>query len=88
MADFKSELPTLKDLECLNHWPPGSVGEASESVLLRDLLDMCNTHGFGRISQVASQIEDIWRNPEGAEKYQMVKDEHLEMLETYVEGGS
>jgi len=61
--------PTLKELECLIRWPNSTVGYASEKEALQTLLNLCHRAGFGRICQLAVQIEDIWRHPEKEVKY-------------------
>lgn len=73
--------PTRQDLECLIAWPPDTVGEISERVLIDKLLELCHIYGFGRVPQVAEQIEDLWRNPEKRTVYEKSKRTHLNMLE-------
>lgn len=48
--------------ECLNGWPDGTVGHHNETELIKQLNDLCQKHGYGRISQLADEIEDIWRD--------------------------
>lgn len=64
--------PTIKNLECLIHWPEGTIGYRKEYQLLKKLLTMCEEHGFGRMAQLAQQTEDIWRNPERQQDYEKV----------------
>jgi len=66
---FKNTLPTLEDLQVLNMWPPGTVGETEDSEMIKTLLDLCQKHGFGRVPQVAAEIEDLWRHPEKRQDY-------------------
>jgi len=71
-----------EDVECLVMWPSGSRGEQNERIVLKRLLQLCNENGYGRVSQLAEQIEDIWRNEEEAKiKYQKHKDGHLAFME-------
>jgi len=72
--------PTLSDLECLITWPPGSVGELRDTELLRQLLSMCRQHGFGRVPQLAAQIEAIWRDPDIVVEYQAGKERHMRFM--------
>jgi len=72
--------PTIKDLECLICWPPGSRGEEEERLLIGVLLALCEEHGFGRVPQLAAQIEDIWRNPSKVKSFESAKHEHLKMI--------
>ena len=58
------DIPSLEDLECIISWPKGTAGYQNELEALGDLLRLCTMHGFGRLPQMANQIEDIWRNPE------------------------
>ena len=51
-----------------------------ESQVVDILLSLCEKHGFGRIPQIASQIEDIWRNPEKLKEYQEWRKNHLEFM--------
>jgi hypothetical protein len=63
------KVPTSEEAQCLNGWPEGTVGHKMEEEAINQLLDMCKVNGFGRISQLASQLEDIWGNPEKIEVY-------------------
>ena len=78
---MNKENPTLKDIDCLVCWPPGTEGEASERKCLTTLLELCEKYGFGRVPQLAAQIETIWRNPDSRVKFQEMKDNHLKFLE-------
>lgn len=72
--------PTLHDLNCLITWPPGSVGEAEDTLMLQQLLALCRKHGFGRVPQLAASIEEIWRDPTKVEDYEKSKAAHLRMM--------
>lgn len=75
------KVPTEKDLECLILWPDGTIGALKEKILLNCLLSMCKVFGFGRVPQLAKEIEDIWRNSENIELYEERRVAHLELLE-------
>lgn len=72
--------PTVEELECLIVWPKGSVGETTERKILLSLLSLCKEHGFGRITQLASEIEEIWRDPNKIKKYEFMKKIHMEQM--------
>jgi hypothetical protein len=72
--------PTPNDCEVLVLYPPGTAGEGKDRRMIRTLLELCETHGFGRVPQVTAAIEDIWRNPERLEHYKKLKEKHLELL--------
>lgn len=45
---------------------PGKVALAGpEAPLIRELRHLCDVYGFGRVHQVMSWIESIWRYPKG-----------------------
>lgn len=81
-------IPTLSDLACLNTWPSGSMGEAQDKVLLQQLLTLCEQHGFGRVPQLAAEIEEIWRDPAQREMYQRCKEKHLAFMEECRKAGA
>lgn len=68
-----------EELESLIMWPEGSIGERQERCVLGALLEIANSHGYGRLSQLASQIENLWMHPENIEEYNRQKAEHLKM---------
>ena len=70
--------PTIEDLECLIMWPKGTAGYWTERAVLNDLLRLCKEHGFGRVPQLAQQIEEIWRGgEESIAKGKEVKRKHF-----------
>ena len=70
----------LSDLECLIMWPPGTVGEAREKRAIADLRRLFVEFGFGRVAQLAGQMEELWRHPEKQGEFRRRKDEHVEFL--------
>ena len=72
--------PTLKELECLIRWPDLTVGAQEERTLVHQLLILCRKYGFGRIPQLASSIEQIWRDPEKIKEFQNQKEKHLQFM--------
>lgn len=68
------------EIECLIVWPEGSVGEREERHLLHTLINLANIHGYGRLSQLAAQLEDIWRNPEAVKAFEKGKKAHIDMM--------
>ena len=73
------EPPTMKELECLICWPKGTIGETKERQAIQKFLELCKDRGFGRMAQIAEQIDDIWRNPEKVIKYQKMKKKHFKL---------
>lgn len=63
----------------LNCWPDGTVGYFREAELIGRLLGMCREHGYGRVGQLAAQIEDLWRHPERMGAYLEAREEHLRL---------
>lgn len=79
-----NKVPTDKDLiEAIVSWPKGSNGYVLESQVVILLNKLCKEHGYGRIPQMASIIQDIWNNPDKLEKYKKQIRDHLEQLEVY-----
>lgn len=73
--------PTIEDLECLIMWPKGTAGYWEERANIQELLKLCEDHGFGRIPQMAQQIEEIWRGEEKAiKKMKKMKKEHFDSM--------
>jgi len=73
--------PKVEDLDCINVWPKETVGYYREKNVLIDLLLLCKEHGFGRIPQLAQEIEDIWRHGEEAKKkYMAQKKKHFKLM--------
>lgn len=62
-------------------WPEGTNGHALELRLVTALDELCREFGYGRVSQVVSWIEDLWRRPERADHYEAQRAEHLKFLE-------
>ena len=66
-----------KDIECLNGWPKGSTEYHHEEAALNALLDMCKKFGFGRLPQMASQIEELWREDKTSEDFEKQRQERF-----------
>jgi len=62
-------------------WPEETVGHHKENAVIKELWLMSKKHGFGRIGQLAQQIEDIWRNSEKAAEYEKMRQDHLKLME-------
>jgi len=75
--------PTDEALKSLIMWPEGTVGYHNELNLLKQMRDMCDKHGYGRVPQLANAVEDLWRNPENIEKYQKEQKAHNDQMEEY-----
>jgi hypothetical protein len=77
------ETPTIEQLKSLIRWPEGTVGYQNELDMLIKMRALCEAHGYGRVPQIAAEIEDIWRNPENVEKYLKKQKEHNDLMEEY-----
>ena len=69
-----------EDLECLIMWPKGSKGWQNDYQLLRVLNTLCHQRGYGAVPQMASWIEEIWRDPEKKEYFAQMREQHLKIL--------
>ncbi len=69
------------DLNCLIMWPVGTVGYREEQRLVRALNELCQEFGYGRVPQLAAQIEDLWRNPERSDHYGAVREDQLQFMD-------
>ena len=76
---FTNDL-TIEDLECLIMWPIACNGWYRERQDLEELLVLCQKSGYGRVSQLVQQIEDIWRNKDKIEEYKKKRKKHLEFM--------
>jgi len=75
-----------EQIECLNSWPEICRGHAKDQKLVQLLNELCINHGYGRISQLAQALEEIWRNPEeGGKKWQEFHAERMELLKGTIE---
>lgn len=70
-----------QDLMVLNGWPEYALGFQEENQLIELLNELCKKHGYGRIAQLAEQIEDIWRNPEKLKEYAQARQKRIQELE-------
>jgi len=74
-----------EQIECLNSWPAVCIGHAQDRLLVQHINDLCIKYGYGRISQLAQALEEIWRNPEeGGKKWQEFHAERMELLKDMV----
>ncbi len=81
MRTSSIETPSIEELKCLIQWPEGTVGYQEELAIVNRLLSMCEQFGFGRVPQLAAQIEDIWRNPDKVAEYQALKEREAKWME-------
>jgi hypothetical protein len=72
--------PTPEELRTLVMWPEGCRGYFDEVTLVTVLNELMKTHGFGRVPQLASQIRELWDNPEKAKEFEKMRQEHLELM--------
>ena len=76
-----NDKPTIENLRCLIMAAEGTVGYDNEHELIKELLTMCEEHGFGRVSQLAGAIEEIWRYPERQKAYILIRENYLRTME-------
>ena len=72
--------PEDESIKSLIRWPDGTKGYYSELNLLRDLRRLCDEHGYGRVPQLAEQVEDLWRNPDKIDEYLKEQKKHNEFM--------
>jgi len=77
--------PDNKDLDCLNSFPEGTYGNFGDHLLISGLNALCKQHGYGRVHQVMSSIEDIWRHPEKITSYKKDQEDHMKALSVKIE---
>jgi hypothetical protein len=73
--------PAIQDLECLNAFPEGTIGHTNDDIMIKALYSLCSVYGYGRVPQVAAQIEGIWRDRSLIEKHKNVREKLLKMME-------
>ena len=69
------------ELDCLIMWPEGTVGFQGEQQVVRLLNLLCKEHGYGRIPQLAAQIEALWRDPAKVEDFKKARQAHFDLME-------
>ena len=72
--------PTIEELSCLIGWPKGSNGETNELNAIKTYMNLCKKNGWGRMTQLANAIDDIWRNPGNDKIYQKQQAKHFKLL--------
>lgn len=75
------EPPSMEELECLIMWPKGSKGESQERNAIISHIEQCKINGWGRMTQIAEWIDDIWRHPENVESYKKMQKKHFKDLD-------
>ena len=61
-------------------WPDDTLGFEREQVLVRTLNRLSQQHGYGRVAQVAHQLEELQSNPDSQEAFETVRQDHLELI--------
>ena len=75
MNDLKDE-----QLKCLIMWQEGTVGYYQEFMLIKTLNELCKKFGYGRVPQIAQQIEQIWRDEDKIQEFEKIQQEHIEFI--------
>tara|TARA_R110000824_G_scaffold68263_5_gene176727 strand:+ start:441 stop:701 length:261 start_codon:yes stop_codon:yes gene_type:complete len=68
------------ELDCLVMWPEGTLGFQREQEVLRLLNKLCKEIGYGRIPQLALQMEALWRDSGKHGEFQDARDTHLDLI--------
>lgn len=71
---------TDAELNALVMWPDKTVGHRQELLALKKLVDLADEIGYGRLQQLATQLEDLWRHPELIETYNKDRNAYLQQL--------
>lgn len=58
----------------------GSRGEHEERYMLGALLRIADTIGYGRLHQLAGDMEDLWGHPERLKEFNDIKAAHIKQL--------
>ena len=66
-----------KALECLNWWPRDTAGWRSTAGLLSALNALGQAHGYDRVAQVASWMEQLARDADQADVFESWRREHF-----------
>ena len=75
------KIPTLEDISGIALWPEDSLGREQDMEMLRVLLELCKTHGFGRVPHAAELIRQVWYENVTPEELREQRDSHLAELE-------
>lgn len=76
MADVE-----LADAACLVLWPAGTRGHDQEMGAITYLLMVARTVGYGRMAQLAAQLDELWRDPGRKVEFEQRQREFLKMME-------
>ena len=71
---------TVEEAEVLIMWPKGCIGYDQEMAAVKILLALAESQGYGRLSQLAQWIEQLWQEPRLIKEFQRMRDQHLVMI--------
>jgi len=74
-------LPDIEELRCLIGWPVGTNGYREEEQLLRQILELSEQYGIGRLHQMVEWARDIWYHPEKIPEYEKMRRDRLKFLD-------
>lgn len=77
---------TMDDARCLILWPEGTRGYDQDQAAIMYLLMVANTIGYGRLSQLAEQIRELWLHPERQAEFGAWRQEFLKMQSEVFKG--
>lgn len=61
---------TIELARSLIMWPDHTHGYAQEEATLRILIGLADLIGYGRLPQLATQLEQLWRDPTTATQFE------------------
>lgn len=75
---------TLQAARSLILWPKGTHGYAQEEAALRILIGLADLIGYGRLPQIAAQLEQLWRDPTLASQFEQQRQAFLALQRTWL----
>jgi hypothetical protein len=73
---------TIKTARCLILWPDHTHGYHQEEAALRILIGLADLIGYGRLPQLAAQLEKLWRDPSLAPAFEQQRQSFLDFQRT------
>lgn len=70
---------TVKECEWMNAYPPGTIGYQQDEKLIKTLLELCNSHGYGYVPQLTELIKDAWMGKDQNEIKDLLELRRLEL---------
>lgn len=77
--------PTEEALSYLNSWPEGTLGHSQDKQLIATLIALCSEFGYGRVGQLANDIEELWRDPSLIEHHKKAHADRMKLMKGTME---